>query len=286
MPPRPSSRHAISPCSGTPSGATRPGAVVRRRSLLRAAAAIAELDAVIWELTSDGAPLVRWSASSPLVRAADQQTAWTRYEAVLNRAFERSHCGPCACTTPGLSTRRSSGTPTAPTRPSGRPTAASPTQLHRPGGPAPPDRGTDLDPGGRAHPAGDDRPRAGQLAVPGGHGGGERRVPRRPSLGFPRRRHRGGCQRPPARGHHGPACPVGRGDSAPGAWASGAWPLGRQAAHRHPRHPLRPAGSPPPAVRAATAGSPDPSREEVPGTSPPTSARPARSPSEQRLGGA
>ena len=57
---------------------------------VRPAAAIAELDAVIWELTSDGRPLVRLVTELPFGPTIDEQAAWTRYEAIVNRAFERS----------------------------------------------------------------------------------------------------------------------------------------------------------------------------------------------------
>jgi MEDS: MEthanogen/methylotroph, DcmR Sensory domain len=54
------------------------------------AVAIADLDAVIWELTSAGVPLVRLLDELPFGSTSDEQAAWTRYEAIVNRVFDRS----------------------------------------------------------------------------------------------------------------------------------------------------------------------------------------------------
>jgi anti-sigma regulatory factor (Ser/Thr protein kinase) len=54
---------------------------------LRPEAAIADYDAAVRELTEGGAPLVRAVAQLPSDSTAEEHLAWTRYEAIVNRAF-------------------------------------------------------------------------------------------------------------------------------------------------------------------------------------------------------
>jgi anti-sigma regulatory factor (Ser/Thr protein kinase) len=56
---------------------------------VRPAAVLAEYDAVVRELVDGGAPLVRCVAELAFGSTAAEHTSWTRYEAIVNRAFER-----------------------------------------------------------------------------------------------------------------------------------------------------------------------------------------------------
>jgi anti-sigma regulatory factor (Ser/Thr protein kinase) len=55
---------------------------------VRPAAAIADYDAVLRELTDGGAPRIRVAGELPHHMTSGQRRSWTRYESVLNRAFE------------------------------------------------------------------------------------------------------------------------------------------------------------------------------------------------------
>lgn len=55
---------------------------------VRPAAAIADYDAVLRELTDDGASRIRVAGELPQHMTSGQRRSWTRYESVLNRVFE------------------------------------------------------------------------------------------------------------------------------------------------------------------------------------------------------
>jgi anti-sigma regulatory factor (Ser/Thr protein kinase) len=56
---------------------------------VRPAAAIADYDSALRELTAGGASSVRLAGQLPQRLTEQEQVSWTRYESVLNRAFER-----------------------------------------------------------------------------------------------------------------------------------------------------------------------------------------------------
>ena len=89
--PSPSRHRATSGCSAIGWAPTRRSATSKPPTgYARPAAAIAQYDAAIRQLIDGGAPHLRVAGELPFGSTAGEHASWSRYEAIVNKAFERA----------------------------------------------------------------------------------------------------------------------------------------------------------------------------------------------------